>query len=606
MRLVTSRIVAHISSFGYSNSNKRGVRTAMYKIMPLTRQVRFARLWPVPGLLLCLTVSGCLAQQADLVQTRAELDERITALNKREQEIRDKVKQVDSLIDQEKQRLDRLNQQSANLGAQLSELQTAALSKIEDAQERQNKRIDDIANRLDNQLQKRVGESDKGLREQLVGVSSRIAVLESGVKDQARGLEDQAKSEREDQSRLHENLVKLRTRLEETNASMLEVTKRFEARLHEHDRALGAGDAKAGGIAQQVDQQSRSVTDQLAQFSRALGDFKIVLTGLADKLTQQEHVLAQQERVVQELGTDLNRRTEMLMSDAKATSVHLAEVNRSIGSVAKAVENMGGTLGTRIDQHDQKISELADAYQYVTAQVQTPGDRSAGQDQRVTEMTSPSTPNATPRREVPDPGTKRNGKTHKRSGPVEPENRSPQMAAADSDASVLAPTNDDVAIESQSASQTVASLGPADRKTILDGAGASSPEPPRPSARDAYESVLTKFRQGHLEAAQRGFSDFLVQYPGSDLAPNAQYWLGECYYGRRDYRRAIDAFNQVRQTYPRSEKVPAALLKASFAYLEVNERTRAAVLLREILESYPKSAEAGKAGAKLAQLEKKR
>ena len=62
----------------------------------------------------------------------------------------------------------------------------------------------------------------------------------------------------------------------------------------------------------------------------------------------------------------------------------------------------------------------------------------------------------------------------------------------------------------------------------------------------------------------------------------------------------------MRHTYPRSEKAPAALLKASFAYIEVNERARAAALLKEILESYPKSPEAGKAGAKLAQLERKR
>src|SRR5262249_48142820 len=161
---------------------------------------------------------------------------------------------------------------------------------------------------------------------------------------------------REDQARLQENLVRLRTRLEETNASVLEVTKRMEARMQEHDRALGAGDAKVGGVAQQLDQQNRSVTDQLVQFSRALADFKIVLTGLADKLAQQEHA-------TQELAADLSKRSDVLAAktdtDAKATSTHLSEVNRSVASVAKAVENLGVSLGTRIDQQDQKISELA-------------------------------------------------------------------------------------------------------------------------------------------------------------------------------------------------------------------------------------------------------
>lgn len=572
---------------------------------------------PPAGLLLSLVLSGCLAQQADLIETRTELDSRISALNKKEQELRDKIKQADSLIA-------RLTEQSASLGAQLSELQHESSSKIEGADEKQNKRIDDIANKLDNQLQKnriesdrRVSDTDKVLREQIASLkaeyATRLGALEGGVKDQGRGFEDQAKAGREDQARIQENLVKLRTRLEETNAAVLEVTKRFEVRLQEHDRALGAGDAKAGGIVQQLDQQGRSSMDQLAQFNRALADFKIVLTGLADKVAQQEHA-------TQELAADLNRRTDTLVTkadaDTKTTSTHLVEVNRSIGSVAKAVETLGNTLGARVDQQEQKLNEVAGAFQNMTAQVQQQDQRLAEQEQRfarqdlqLLEMsTTAAVPSQdlTPRRDLPDSaGTKRGSKTQKRLAPAESETRSPQVSGLQGSSSSPPSSAGEVAIQSQSASQSVASIAGTDKTMPVNGAGTPPAESSK-AARDAYESVLIKFRQGDLEAARRGFTDFLTQFPGSDLAPNAQYWLGECYYGKRDYRRAIEAFTQVRHTYPRSEKVPAALLKASFAYIEVNERSRAAALLREILESYPKSPEAGKAGAKLAQLEKKR
>jgi tol-pal system protein YbgF len=130
--------------------------------------------------------------------------------------------------------------------------------------------------------------------------------------------------------------------------------------------------------------------------------------------------------------------------------------------------------------------------------------------------------------------------------------------------------------------------------------GAEAPD------RVQYERVLALFRDGDLDGARQGFTSFLEEYPNSELAPNARYWLGESYYGKKDYRRAIDAYDKVELDYPRSEKVPAALLKKGYAYLALKDKKRASSVFKQVVTLYPKSPEAGKASDKLAQLKEVR
>ena len=114
--------------------------------------------------------------------------------------------------------------------------------------------------------------------------------------------------------------------------------------------------------------------------------------------------------------------------------------------------------------------------------------------------------------------------------------------------------------------------------------------------------MLALFRDGDLDGARYGFASFLSEYPNSDLAPNARYWLGESYYGKKDFRKAIDAYDKVELDYPGSEKVPAAILKKGFAYLALKDKKRASSAFKQVVTLYPKTPEAGKASDKLAQL----
>jgi tol-pal system protein YbgF len=121
-------------------------------------------------------------------------------------------------------------------------------------------------------------------------------------------------------------------------------------------------------------------------------------------------------------------------------------------------------------------------------------------------------------------------------------------------------------------------------------------------AKESYDRTLKKFKEGDIEAARQGFAEFLTTYPDSALAGNAQYWLGEAYYAKKQYEQAIEHFDRVVSEYAGSEKVPSALLMKGMAYLGLKDRKRAAAALRQVMEGYPKSTQASKAADKLAQL----
>lgn len=99
------------------------------------------------------------------------------------------------------------------------------------------------------------------------------------------------------------------------------------------------------------------------------------------------------------------------------------------------------------------------------------------------------------------------------------------------------------------------------------------------------------------------FTDFIKQFPDHDLAGNAAYWRGECYYSLNEYKKAITIFKDLVSQYPKSGKVPGAILKTGYAYLSLNDPNRAHHYLKKVLRTYPFSPAAEKAQEKLKNFE---
>jgi tol-pal system protein YbgF len=118
-----------------------------------------------------------------------------------------------------------------------------------------------------------------------------------------------------------------------------------------------------------------------------------------------------------------------------------------------------------------------------------------------------------------------------------------------------------------------------------------------------YEIAWHAMEKRDYRLAISRFKDFLKRHPKSNLADNAQYWIGESHYGLREFDQAIIEFDAVRRRYPQGEKVPAALLKQGFAFAELGEKLNARLLLQEVVEKYPDTPEAGKAKVRLKTIE---
>jgi len=128
------------------------------------------------------------------------------------------------------------------------------------------------------------------------------------------------------------------------------------------------------------------------------------------------------------------------------------------------------------------------------------------------------------------------------------------------------------------------------------------PGTPDISPTSAYNLAYNDYLNGRYELAVSGFQRFLQDFPSTSLAPNAQYWLGESYYGLKDHVRAMQAFEKVVTDHPHSEKVATALFKIGLAASEMGNANKAREYLKRVLQDFKDSNEAKLAKGKLAEL----
>ena len=103
----------------------------------------------------------------------------------------------------------------------------------------------------------------------------------------------------------------------------------------------------------------------------------------------------------------------------------------------------------------------------------------------------------------------------------------------------------------------------------------------------AYQAAFSALKEGQYDRAIAAFQKFLIAYPESQLADNAQCWLGEAYYVNRSFPEAQTAFQRVADKYPQSRKIPDALLKIGFCRYELKEWEPARQVLSQVATQFP-------------------
>jgi tol-pal system protein YbgF len=124
---------------------------------------------------------------------------------------------------------------------------------------------------------------------------------------------------------------------------------------------------------------------------------------------------------------------------------------------------------------------------------------------------------------------------------------------------------------------------------------------PSEEEKRTYESALNQFKVGNYSAAIDLLGQLLAKHPNSKLAPNAQYWIGMGYSGRRDYRNAIAALQKVVQQWPLDPKAADAMLSIASAQEAMGDVKSAQATLQDVLAKYPGSTASDQARLRLQQ-----
>jgi tol-pal system protein YbgF len=131
----------------------------------------------------------------------------------------------------------------------------------------------------------------------------------------------------------------------------------------------------------------------------------------------------------------------------------------------------------------------------------------------------------------------------------------------------------------------------------------SSPMPAgAPSADTLYSNGLRDITSGKYDLARAEFLDYLKYYGDTDLASNAQFYLGEIAYSQKQYQQALGEYDKVLNNYPKSFKLAPARLKKGMALDKLGQKAAAVREFREVIRRYPNTEEDRQARAKLKEL----
>jgi len=153
-----------------------------------------------------------------------------------------------------------------------------------------------------------------------------------------------------------------------------------------------------------------------------------------------------------------------------------------------------------------------------------------------------------------------------------------------------------------SAAPPVDRMGGMQPSAMQPSAASSMSSGPPASADVLYSNALRDINGKHYDLATSEFQDYLKYYGETDLASNAQFYLGEVAFMQNQYQLALENYNKVIENYPRSFKTATARMRKGFCLAELGQKASAVRELRNVVRLYPGTDEAKRAAAKLKEM----
>jgi tol-pal system protein YbgF len=116
--------------------------------------------------------------------------------------------------------------------------------------------------------------------------------------------------------------------------------------------------------------------------------------------------------------------------------------------------------------------------------------------------------------------------------------------------------------------------------------------PAGPDPNQLYDEAAQDLTQGRYSMALKGFRDFVQRFPASELADNAQYGVGECFFAQSMFDSSATEYARVDKDHPDGDRVPAALYKLALSQEKLKQTAEAKKTLNDLVKRYPLSGEA--------------
>ena len=120
----------------------------------------------------------------------------------------------------------------------------------------------------------------------------------------------------------------------------------------------------------------------------------------------------------------------------------------------------------------------------------------------------------------------------------------------------------------------------------------ASPPPGTPDPRQLYDQAMQDLTQGRYGLALQNFRDYLKRQPTGELADNAQYGVGECFFAQSHFDSAATEYARVEAIAPQGDKVPAALYKLALSQETLGQTAQSKQTLESLVQRFPLSGEA--------------
>lgn len=131
-------------------------------------------------------------------------------------------------------------------------------------------------------------------------------------------------------------------------------------------------------------------------------------------------------------------------------------------------------------------------------------------------------------------------------------------------------------------------------------AGMDTVAPSGPDPTQLYDQATEDLTQGRYALALGNYREYLRRYPETDLADNAQYGAGECFFAQAQFDSALVEYARVGARWPRGDRAPAALYKLGLCQERLGRMPDSRKTFDDLVQRFPQSGESQLARDRLA------